>query len=191
MLPHTAEWLNQRGIAAFVLKYRLARAAGVTRYTVAGAALPDAARAVRTVRSRAKEWGVDPARIGVIGFSAGGEVAALIGKSFDKGNDSSPDPIERVSSRPDFAVLVYPGAGPSGFAVPVDAPPTFLICTDEDRSHVVATVNMYLELEKQKIPSEMHIYTAGAHGYALREKKLPVKNWPEQMLAWLADRKLL
>ena len=186
-----AEWLNQRGIAAFVLKYRLARAAGVTRYTVAGAALPDAARAVRTVRSRAKEWGVDPARIGVIGFSAGGEVAALIEKSFDKGNDSSSDPIERVSSRPDFAVLVYPGAGPSGFAVPVDAPPTFLICTDEDRSHVVATVNMYLELEKQKIPSEMHIYTAGAHGYALREKNLPVKNWPEQMLAWLADRKLL
>src|SRR5439155_11293872 len=94
-----AEWLNKNGIAAFVLKYRLARAKE-SRYTVAGSALPDAARAVRTVRSRAKEWDVDPSRIGFMGFSAGGEVAALIETRFDAGNDSSSDSIERASSRP-------------------------------------------------------------------------------------------
>src|SRR6185295_3853414 len=98
------QWLNGNGIAAFVLKYRLAKAKE-SKYTVPGHALPDAARAVRLVRSRAKEWGVDPARTGFMGFSAGGEVAALIETRFDKGNDSSSDPVERVGSRPDFSVV--------------------------------------------------------------------------------------
>ena len=97
-----AAWLNKNGIAAFVLKYRLARAEG-SHYTVQDHAWADAARAMRLVRSRAKEWSVDPARIGFMGFSAGGEVAALIETRFDRGNDSSHDPIERASSRPDFA----------------------------------------------------------------------------------------
>src|SRR6185436_13796152 len=104
-------WLNKNGIAAFVLKYRLARAKD-SHYSVQAHALPDAARAMRMVRSRAKEWNVDPTRIGFMGFSAGGEVAALIETRFDKGNDSSSDTIERVGSRPDFAVVVYPGFKP-------------------------------------------------------------------------------
>lgn len=185
-----ADWLNNNGIAAFVLKYRLARAPG-SHYTVEGNALPDAARAVRTVRSRAKEWGVDPSRIGFMGFSAGGEVAALIETRFDKGNDSSTDPVERESSRPDFAVVVYPGFRPGTITVPKDAPPTFLVCADNDRSHVVTTVNLYLDLEKQGVSSEMHIYDSGGHGFGMRHSDLPVSTWPDRLKDWMAERKLV
>jgi acetyl esterase/lipase len=185
-----ADWLNTNGVAAFVLKYRLARAQG-SHYTVQDHALPDAARAMRLVRSRAKEWGVDPARIGFMGFSAGGEVAALIETRFDAGNDSSPDPVERTSSRPDFAVVVYPGYRPGTITVPKDAPPTFLVCSDDDRSHVVTTVNLYLDLQKQGVPSEMHIYASGGHGFGMRPSKLPVASWPDRLKEWMADRKLL
>src|SRR5258708_11245668 len=185
-----AEWLNNKGIAAFVLKYRLARAQG-SHYTVDGSALPDAARAMRTVRYRAKEWSVDPARIGFMGFSAGGEVAALIETRFDRGNDSSTDPIERTSSRPDFAVVVYPGFRPGAITVPKDAPPTFLVCSDDDRSHVVTTTNLYLDLEKQGVPSEMHIYASGGHGFGMKESRLPAATWPDRLREWMIDRKLL
>src|SRR5437867_9917102 len=102
-----ADWLNDRGIAAFVLKYRLARAQG-SKYTLPKEVYADAARSVRMVRGRAKEWGLDADRIGFIGFSAGGEVAGMIGVKFDAGNPSAEDPIEHVSSRPDFNILIYP-----------------------------------------------------------------------------------
>ena len=184
-----ADWCNQRGIAAFVLKYRLARAKD-SHYTVEGDALPDAARAVRLVRYRAKEFGVNPARIGFMGFSAGGEVAALIETRFDAGNDSSADPIDRVSSRPDFAVVVYPGFRPGAITVPKDAPPTFLVCADDDRSHVVTTVNLYLDLEKQGVSSEMHIYTSGGHGFGIRPSPRPVSTWTDRLEQWLAEKKL-
>jgi endo-1,4-beta-xylanase len=185
-----ADWCNHNGIAAFVLKYRLAKAAG-SHYTVEGDALHDAARAMRMVRSRSTEWGVDPARIGFIGFSAGGAVAALIETRFDAGNDSSSDPIERVSSRPDFAVLVYPGYDKGMITVPKDAPQTFLVCADNDPSHVVTTVNLYLDLEKQGVSSEMHIYSAGAHGFGMKPSELPVATWPDRLHDWMLQRKLL
>jgi acetyl esterase/lipase len=184
-----ADFLNRNGIAAFVLKYRLARAPG-SHYTVEANALADAARAMRTVRSRAAEWGLDRARIGIMGFSAGGEVAALMETRFDAGNADAADPIDRASSRPDFAVVVYPGYRPGTITVPKDAPPTFLVCADDDRSHVVTTVNLYLDLEKQQVPAEMHIYGSGGHGFGLRSK-LPVGNWPDRLLDWMRDRKLL
>lgn len=185
-----ADWLNRNGIAAFVVKYRLARAPG-SHYTVDGSALADAARAMRTVRHRAREWDVDPARIGFMGFSAGGEVAALIETRFDKGNDSAADPIDRVSSRPDFAVVVYPGFKPGTITVPKDAPPTFLVCADDDRSHVVTTVNLYLDLEKQGVSSEMHIYASGGHGFGIKQSAKPVASWPDRLTQWMVDRKLL
>jgi len=184
-----ADFLNRNGIAAFVLKYRLARAPG-SHYTVEANALADAARAMRTVGSRAAEWGLDRARIGIMGFSAGGEVAALMETRFDAGNADAADPIDRASSRPDFAVVVYPGYRPGTITVPKDAPPTFLVCADDDRSHVVTTVNLYLDLEKQQAPAEMHIYGSGGHGFGLRSK-LPVGNWPDRLLDWMRDRKLL
>jgi endo-1,4-beta-xylanase len=185
-----ADWLNRHGIAAFVVKYRLARAKN-SKYTVEGDALADTHRALRMVRANAQEWGVDPARVGFMGFSAGGEMAALMETRFDKGNDSSPDPVERQSSRPDFSVIVYPGFKPGEITVPKDAPPAFLVCADNDKSHVVTTVNLYLDLQKQGISSEMHIYAAGGHGFGMRQTNLPAATWPDRLLAWMTDRKLL
>jgi acetyl esterase/lipase len=195
-----ADWLNARGIAAFVLKYRLARAPG-SKYTLPEHVYADASRAMRIVRSRAAEWKIDPARIGFMGFSAGGEVAGMMETKFDAGNPSSDDPIERASSRPDYSVLIYPWYRPGVFQaapdaaplfpIPADAPPVFMVCTDEDRSHVEPTVKFYLELEARKIPAEMHIYQAGPHGFALRPTKppeLPVSTWPDRLKDWLAAR---
>ena len=195
-----ADWLNAHGIAAFVLKYRLARAPG-SKYKLPEHVFADASRAMRLVRSRASEWKIDPSRIGFMGFSAGGEVAGMIETKFDAGNASAQDPIDRVSSRPDFSVLVYPFYRPGAFLAPADAmplfpipddaPPVFLVCTDEDRSHVEPTVKFYLELEAKKIPAEMHIYQAGPHGVALRPTKppgLPVSTWPDRLKDWLAAR---
>ena len=177
-----------------MLKYRLARAPGVP-YKVDQQVYADAARAVRLVRSRAAEWHVDPARIGFSGFSAGGQVAMMIETRFDAGKPDAEDPIERVSSRPDFSVLIYPGAKPVAeppFTVPSDAPPVFMVCADDDRSHVEATVNFYMELEAKKIPAEMHIYTSGGHGFALRPTAKPgsVTTWPDRLREWLAERNI-
>jgi endo-1,4-beta-xylanase len=185
-----ADWLNKQGVAGFVLKYRLARAKD-SHYTVPEHALADAARAMRTVRYHAKEWSVDPARIGFMGFSAGGEVAALMETRFDAGNDSAADPIDRVGSRPDFAVVVYPGYRPGTITVPKNAPPTFLVCADNDRSHVVTTANLYLDLEKQGVSSEMHIYAAGGHGFGMKASNLPVASWPDRLKEWMLERKLV
>lgn len=185
-----AHWCNDNGIAAFVLKYRLFRAPG-SHYTLEKDVLADAARSVRLVRSRASGWGVDPHRIGFMGFSAGGQLAAMIDTRFDAGDPNASDPIDRFSSRPDFAVIVYPGMPPDGITVPKDTPPTFLVCADDDPSHVVATVNIYLALQKQGISSEMHIYATGKHGFAMREKNIPVATWPDRLLDWMKDKKLL
>ena len=194
-----ADWLNSLGIAAFVLKYRLARAPE-SKYTIPVQVYADAARSVRLVRSRAKEWGLDPTRIGFIGFSAGGEIAGMIETKFDPGKLDAEDPVERVSSRPDFTVLVYPayrpGANPRDqsplFPVPNDAPPAFLVCADDDRSHVEATVKLYLELEAAHIPAEMHIYDYGGHGFALRptQKPAPVMSWPDRLKEWMTERNI-
>ena len=193
-----ADWLNSLGIAAFVLKYRLARAPGGSPYKLPDQVYADAARSVRLVRSRAQEWNLDAAKIGFIGFSAGGEVAGMIGTRFDAGKPDAPDPVERVSSRPDFNVLVYPAYRPGAnhpdqpqlFPVPKDAPQTFLVCADDDPSHVVATVKFYLELRAQKVSSEMHIYSYGGHGFALRptKKPAPVMEWPDRMKEWMTER---
>ena len=193
-----ADWLNSLGIAAFVLKYRLAKAPGGSPYTLPGHVYADAARSVRLVRSRSGEWGVNPSKIGFIGFSAGGEVAGMIGTRFDGGKPDAADPIERVSSRPDFNVLVYPWYRPGAnlpdqppiFPVPGDAPPTFLVCADDDPSHVVPTVKFYLELQAQRVSAEMHIYDSGGHGFGLRPTKTtaPVMTWPDRLKDWMAER---
>jgi endo-1,4-beta-xylanase len=142
------------------------------------------------VRARAKEWGVDPRRIGFMGFSAGGYLAALMETRFDGGRASSPDPIERAGSRPDFDVVVYPGYPAGSITVPKDAPPAFLVCADNDPSHVVTTVNLYLDLQKQKIPAEMHIYASGGHGFGMKPSALPVAAWPDRLRDWFAERKI-
>lgn len=183
-----ADWLNDLGIAAFVLKYRLAKAPG-SAYKLEDEVWADAAQAMRIVRSRADAWGLDPKRIGFAGFSAGGEVAMMIATKFDE------------ETRPAFNILVYPwyrpGArepeSPQPFPMPANGPATFLVCTTEDHSHVVPTVKYYLELEAKKIPAEMHIYDSGPHGFGLRPTKEPlaVNGWPERLKDWLYDRKIL
>jgi acetyl esterase/lipase len=185
-----AAFLNSHGIAAFVLQYRLARTPG-SRYTLEGDAVGDALRAVRVVRSRAQEFGIDPAKIGFMGFSAGGELAALAETRFDLGNQSAADPIDRVSSRADFAVVVYPGYKPGSITVPKNAPPTFLVCADNDPSHVVATVNLYLGLQKEGVSSEMHIYASGGHGFGMKDQHAPVTTWNTRLLEWMVDRKIV
>jgi acetyl esterase/lipase len=121
-----ANWLSEHGVAGFVLKYRLAREAG-SRYTVEGNSLPDMQRAIRLVRSRVAEWGVDPARVSVMRFSAGGDIAARAAKQFDAGNTAAADPIDRQSSKPAFQALIYPGVPPD-LPVSRDEPPVFLLC---------------------------------------------------------------
>ncbi len=202
-----ADWLNERGIAAFVLKYRLARIPG-SKYTLGKEVHADAARSIRLVRSRAAEFGIDPAKIGIIGFSAGGEVVGMIGVKYDAGQPAAADPVERVSSRPDYSVLIYPyyrpGSAPgrnatalepigpnAEFPIPADTPPTFMVCTTDDPSHVVPTVKYYLELQAAKVPVEMHIYEYGEHGFGLRQTKkpgAPVETWPARLTEWLAFR---
>jgi acetyl esterase/lipase len=185
-----ADWLNERGIAVFVLKYRLAKAEK-SPYGVQEHALPDSWRAIRLVRSRAAEWGLRADRVGFMGFSAGGELAALVETRFDAGNAASQDPVERVSSRPDFTMIVYPGFKPGTITVPKDAPPAFLVCAHDDPSHVVTTVNLYLDLQKQGISSEMHIYASGGHGFGIRASHKPSADWDARMMEWMVDRKLL
>lgn len=192
-----ADWLNSNGIAAVVLKYRLAKAPD-SKYTLPKEVYADAARAMRLTRSHAAEWNINPAKIGFIGFSAGGEVAGMIETKFDAGQPDSSDPIERVSSRPDFNVLIYPWYRPGAmnadapplFPVPKDAPPVFMVCADDDRSHVEPTVKFYLELEQNHIPAEMHIYAYGGHGFGLRPTKVPapVMGWPDRLKEWLSQQ---
>ena len=185
------DWLNSHGIAGFILKYRLAREPN-SHYTVIGHALPDSERAVRLVRSRAKEFGVDPARIGFMGFSAGGELAALMETRYDAGDPAAKDPIDRVSSRPDFNLIIYPGFRLEEItSVPKDAPPAFLACATDDPGHVVTTANLYLLLQKAKVPEEMHLYEKGGHGFGMRDKGAAVTHWNDQLLAWMNDHQLL
>lgn len=203
-----ADWLNSQGIAAFVLKYRLAKAKD-SKYTLPKEVYADAARSMRLVRSRAQEWNLNPAKIGFIGFSAGGEVAGMIETKFDAGDPKAADPTERVSSRPDFNVLIYPFYRPGSVTRPVPGqpitiaanadfpvtkndPPVFMVCADDDRSHVEPTVKFYLELEAAHVPAEMHIYAYGEHGFGLlrptKKPGAPVETWPSRLTEWLAER---
>jgi endo-1,4-beta-xylanase len=168
-----ARWLTDQGIAGFVLKYRLANEAG-SNYKVDVHPLADARRAIRLVRSRAVEWGIDPARVGLIGFSAGGELAMLAATSFEKGQPSATDPIDRLDSRPDFLALIYPGFRPGTLHVTKETPPTFLAVADDDRSCAPASIEFYQALKRAGVSGELHIYARGGHGFGMERRPLPV-----------------
>jgi endo-1,4-beta-xylanase len=182
---NVAEFLNSHGIAAFVLKYRLARAPD-SHYTIEGDALGDLKQALRTVRGSAAAWSIDPHKIGVMGFSAGGQLAALAATRFDGGDAAASDSSGRQSSRPDFVALVYPGAWP-GLSFPADTPPMFLLCGSDDRPEIVTGVTqIYLALRELKVPAELHIYDRVGHGFGLRASNTgPVAAWPQQFVDWL------
>jgi acetyl esterase/lipase len=182
-----ARWLNEHGIAGFVLKYRLANEPGST-YKVDVDALADVRRAVRLVRSRAAEWGVDPGRLGVMGFSAGGDLAMLSGTRFEKGHADAIDPIDRLDSRPDFLVLIYPGFRPNTMHVTKETPPTFLMVADDDRFCAPGTITFYQELKKAGVSGELHVYARGGHGFGMRDRPLPVSSWTARLHDWMDER---
>lgn len=210
-----ARWYNERGVAAFVLRYRRPVAGPQRLYDHTVPAL-DARRAVRLVRAHAAEWGVNPAKLGVMGFSAGGHLASTLGVHFDAGQPEAADPIERMCSRPDFMVLIYPvitmqddavahsgsrknllGEPPdpqlmeyysSERQVTTNTPPTFLLSTTDDRVQSENSVRMYLALKTHGVPAEMHIFEKGGHGYGMRNTGKPVTTyWPTLLDAWLHE----
>lgn len=183
-----AQWLAARGIAAFVLKYRLAREDGST-YRVDVEALADAQRALRLVRARAAEWKIDPARLGIMGFSAGGEVAGLASRRYDDGQADAADPIERQFSKPAFQALIYPGRSQN--IEPVEGnPPAFLLAGYDDRPDISeGLAQVYLRFKAAKVPAELHLLTGLGHGFGLRPSA-PVwaTEWVQTFYGWLHER---
>jgi acetyl esterase/lipase len=208
-----AEWLTRHGVAAFVLRYRIA-----PRYRHP-APLQDAQRAIRLVRARAKDWGIDPKRVGIWGFSAGGHLASTAATHFDDGKKDATDPIDRQSCRPDFAILCYPvitlkppyahiGSRHNLLGKDADeklveslcndtqvsarTPPTFLFHTDADTGVVPEnSILFYSALRKAKVPAELHIYEPGPHGIGLAPNHAVLKRWPETLAGWMETRGLL
>jgi acetyl esterase/lipase len=211
-----AQWLNDRGIAALILQYRIAGKRPAPLYP---APMLDVQRAIRTVRSKADEFGVRKDRVGVWGFSAGGHVASTAATHFDSGRPGDPDVIECVSSRPDFAILAYPiismearathggsrrnllGPAPDPKLVELMSndqqvtqatPPTFLFHTDDDKAvPVINSVLFFTALKRYGVPAEMHIYEHGRHGVGLALNDEILSSWPRRLEAWLAGRGLL
>jgi acetyl esterase/lipase len=185
---NVASYLSARGIAAFVLKYRLAHASP-SNYTVEGTELKDVQRAIRMVRSRASMWGLDPDRVGVLGFSAGGELAILAATRPDAGEAAATDPIERQSSRPDFQASLYPGI-PSDTRITKDTPPAFLLAgTDDNPKISQGLATLYLTLRKAQVPAELHLFEGVGHGFGIRATNTgPVADWPGMFVAWMAKR---
>ena len=188
---NVARWLAAHGIAGIILKYRLAHEEGST-YEVGLHSLADAQRAVQMVRAHATEWGVDPARVGIMGFSAGGELAALASMRFNKGDPASADSVNRQSSKPSFQALLYPGNAKI-IAPAKDAPPAFLACGYDDRPDISeGLARVYLRFKEVGVPAELHIYTGAGHGFGLRDgNHFPAGTWPIRFREWLADRRFL
>jgi acetyl esterase/lipase len=180
-----AGYLADHGIAAFVLKYRLAREKGST-YTVEGESLSDVQRAIRLVRSRAADWRLDPARVGVMGFSAGGELVALAGTRYDDGAAGSSDPVAKQSSRPSFQALLYP-AIPRGLNFSPQTPRAFLLGGAQDQPAISqGLAELYLAMRRAGVRAELHIYDGVGHGFGLRaENTGPAAAWPQRFLEWL------
>jgi len=185
------DWLNSAGITCILVKYRVPEAGP---YPKSSAPLEDAQRAVGIVRAHAAEWHIDPSRIGVLGFSAGAHLAAALSTHFDHRLYDPIDASDKLSCRPDFAVIVYPGylaLAEQNFAPNADihptaqTPPTFLVQAEDDTVHVENSVVYFLALKNAKVPAELHIYSQGGHGYGLRRTELPVTTWPQTVEIWL------
>lgn len=184
-----AEWFNSIGVTGILLKYRVPKRLERERHE---APLQDVQRAVGMVRHRASEWGLDPARIGVLGFSAGGHLAAASSNNFGKRTYPAVDAADEVSCRPDFAVLIYPAylvdkenkLAPE-LPVSKDTPKTFIAMTEDDGVRVECALFYYLALKQAKVPAEMHVYPTGGHGYGLRPSEHVVSSWPARAADWM------
>jgi acetyl esterase/lipase len=191
------DWLNSAGIACVLLKYRVPDSGPSPKFP---AALEDAQRALGLVRQHATEWGIDPNRVGVLGFSAGGHLAAALSTHFDQRLYPLQDAADQLSCRPDFAVVVYPGylanaeqgMAPNPDIHPTErTPPSFIVQAEDDPVHVENATTYFLALKNAKVPAELHIYAEGGHGYGLRRTALPVTTWPQSVEVWLRTIKVL
>ena len=191
------DWLNSAGVTCVLLKYRVP---DTGPYPKSPAALQDAQRAVGMVREHASEWGIDPKRVGVLGFSAGAHLAAALSTHYDQRLYDAIDAADKLSCRPDFAVIVYPGYlanAEKGMAPNPDVqptsqtPPSFIVQAEDDPVHVENATAYFLALKNAKVPAELHIYAEGGHGYGLRPTELPVTAWPKAVETWLHTIKIL
>lgn len=191
-----AAWLNTLGVTGIVLKYRVPRRPDDPKNIFPQ---QDAQRAVSLVRSKAQEWGLDPKRIGMLGFSAGGHLTAMTAANFDKRTYEPIDDVDKVSCRPDFAVLIYPGGllekGKDQLVpelrISKEYPPTFLAHAGNDGVSPQNSVQLFLALKKAGVPAEMHIYADGGHGFGLRPSAKPCSTWPKRCVEWLRNQGVL
>ena len=182
-----AQWLNSIGITGIVLKYRVPSRDPAKRWL---ASVQDGQRAMSLVRGRAQEIGIDPGKIGILGFSAGGSpvrYTALVKERLYKPVDEYDD----VPFRPDFAAPIYSGGIPEGATMNEDCPPFFMVIAHDDRDRSVAMAELYIALKKANISAELHIYESGGHGYGVRPTELPVTSWPDRMEEWMRRLELL
>lgn len=185
------DWLNSIGVNCILLKYRVPNSGP---YPKSSAALQDAQRALGMVRQHASEWHIDSNRIGVLGFSAGGHLAAALSNDYEKRIYPTVDAADQLSCRHDFAVIIYPGylaLAEENFElnpaihVTAQTPPTFLVQAEDDPVHVENSIVYFMALKHAGVPAEMHIYTQGGHGYGLRPTVLPITHWPQLADTWL------
>ncbi len=185
------DWLNSAGITCVLLKYRVPETGP---YPKSSAALQDAQRAMGLVRQHAAEWSIDPKRVGVLGFSAGGHLSAAISNIYEKRLYDPVDDADKLSCRPDFSVVVYPGylaLSEQNFASnpeihpTANTPPTFVVQAEDDPVHVENAVVYFMQLKNAMVSAELHVYAQGGHGYGLRRTEKPITAWPHEVEKWL------
>ena len=183
-----AKTLNRFGITVFVLKYRLAREEGST-YSIERDAADDARRAIRWVRAHAADYGVDPHRLGLMGFSAGGELVSMVADNPEPARAWTLDAVDQQSARPDFQILVYPGPlGIPGLAVK-GAPPAFITAGTLDACCEPPSMALFNQLREAKVPAELHIFASTDHGFnvAMHNERVSIQHWPDRLFDWLSD----
>jgi acetyl esterase/lipase len=187
-----AKYLNSLGITVFVLKYRLGRDT-LSPYKIEVHAREDGLRAMRIVRSRAAEFGLDTSRIGIMGFSAGGEVVDMVAFGPNKGNPGAADPIDRENAKPKFVIQIYPGPLFIPDVIPANAPPAFLLAADDDPCCSLTVVQLLQKYRDAKVPVEAHIFAHGQHGFNMgsRSKLKSINSWPQRLADWLSDNGIL
>lgn len=185
-----AQFLCERGYAAFVLKYRLPREVGLP-YKIEEQLPQDGQRSIRLVRSRALEFGIDPEKVGMLGFSAGGELVSITSYKSGAGAPNAADPVDRLNGKPNFQMLVYPGPVGIPSKLPKDAPPAFMLIAADD-PHTSVLLNLMQRFREVGVDYEAHIYARGGHGFGMgkRAKSESIQHWPERMLDWLNDEVL-
>lgn len=194
-----AQWLNTLGVTGMVLKYRVPRRPDQPKDKPPIGPLQDAQRAISLVRSQAGDWGLDPKRIGMLGFSAGGHLTAATATNFDRRSYEPIDAIDKVSCRPDFAILIYPAylveKGKDQLAPDIrvnkETPSLFFAHAGDDRVLADNSLFMYLAAKRAGVPAELHVYAAGGHGFGLRPSAQPCSTWPQRCGDWLRTQGLL